>query len=266
MMSTEPSQSGGLEILDKADSLIRALQHRGTASVSALAEAVDEPVSSTYRLIGVLTSLGWVERGPRRGSYRLGLYLLRIGSACEDDLDLREAVRPALRRLHDDTHATCLLWVRRGDRAVCIDRLTGRAFRLSAIRIGDSLPLCVAGGPRALLAHLPRAERDALLAGFAAARADSGGRDLADLARRLRADAERGWVASDPVPPSDGPAILEIAAPVVNHRGELEAAIAVRGLHPMLPPGQQDVIDLLVHAARAASQALGARIPEHVHG
>ncbi|MFC7647543.1 helix-turn-helix domain-containing protein [Streptosporangium lutulentum] len=53
----------GLEIIWKADSLVRVLSRDGESTVAQLAEAVNEPLSSTYRLLADLKQIGWVERG-----------------------------------------------------------------------------------------------------------------------------------------------------------------------------------------------------------
>lgn len=260
MSVSVPRQPAGLELLDKADALIRALEDQGTITVNALAETVGEPVSSVYRLLASLTALGWVERGPQRGTYRLGVYMLKVGGVCEDDLDLREAVRPVLQWLHEQTRTTCLLWVRRGQNAVCVDRIEGRALRLSGIRLGDSLPLDVAGGPRALLAHLPLGEREQVLADLVAAtgpgEADRSARQA--LEELLREERARGWVSNERVPPVLGPAVAEFAAPVVNHRRELAGAIAVRGLRAVMLERESQMSRLVRQAATMADAALGA--------
>ena len=260
----EPRQPVGLERLDKADALLRALEARGTATVNELAEAVSEPVSSVYRLIAALTSLGWVERAPRRGTYRLGVYLLKVGGVCEDDLDLREAVRPVLEWLHEVTRTTCLLWVRRGGRAVCIDRIEGRALRLSGIRLGDSSPLYVGGGPRALLANLPQGEREQVLADLFTTD-DSERPELQTLEAVMVDDRRLGCVANERVPPTQGPAVAEFAAPVVNHRRELVGAIAVRGLRAVMLEREAEMSRLVLEAARMADAALGAPATEGSH-
>ncbi len=97
-----------------------------------------------------------VEPGSRRGTYRLGLKLLRLGSAVVARFDERQAALPVMERLHEETEETVFLCIRRGYEAVCIERIDGRWVQSMALRLGGSLPLHVGAAPRALLAFEPR--------------------------------------------------------------------------------------------------------------
>ena len=92
-------EAAGLELIAKVNAVIGVLESRGEASAAEIAERTGEPLSSVYRLLQSLTGVGWVDRGWRRGSYRLGLLLLTIGGQLEDKLDIRECALPSLRHL-----------------------------------------------------------------------------------------------------------------------------------------------------------------------
>ena len=68
--------SSGLELISKAGAVLGILEQHGEASAADLAAALGEPLSSVYRLLQSLTATGWVDRGSRRGAYRLGLSLM----------------------------------------------------------------------------------------------------------------------------------------------------------------------------------------------
>ena len=59
------------------------------ASLTEVANAAGLHPSTTYRLLGTLVQTGYVTRDGRTGLYRLGLKLLRISHALEDQLDIR---------------------------------------------------------------------------------------------------------------------------------------------------------------------------------
>ena len=148
--------STGLELIAKVNSVITALERHGEISAADLAIVLDEPLSSTYRMLQSLTAIGWIDRGPRRGSYRLGLRLMTIGGLIEDSIDIRESALPYLRSLLHDVGATSFLCLRRDARAVCVERLEGQSVRSLAMRLGGSLPLYAGAAPRALLAFCLR--------------------------------------------------------------------------------------------------------------
>src|SRR6476661_6455969 len=84
-------ESSGLDLVTKVGAVLDALEERGELTAAELSAATGEPLSSIYRLVRSLTGMGWLDRGVRRGGYRLGLHFLTVGSALEDAIDIREA-------------------------------------------------------------------------------------------------------------------------------------------------------------------------------
>ena len=249
--------SGGLELISKAGAVLDILEQHKEATAADLAAALGEPLSSVYRLLQSLTTTGWVDRGSRRGAYRLGLSLMTIGGLVEDHLDIRDASLPSLRELVDATNLTSFLCVRRGPRAVCLERIEGYAVQSLAMLLGGSLPLYAGAAPRALLAFLPVAEQSAILNDTSQQLRDDpprpGDKDIiADIAR-IRA---AGYSVSDG---DVTPGIAALGAPVFNHRGEVQGALSLGGLRGQVlnPAGVDDTIELLRHSAGKASAALG---------
>jgi DNA-binding IclR family transcriptional regulator len=249
--------SSGLELISKAGAVLDILEQDGEASAADLAAALGEPLSSVYRLLQSLTATGWVDRGSRRGAYRLGLSLMTIGGLVEDHLDIREASLPSLRELVDATGVTSFLCVRRGPRAVCLERIEGYAVQSLAMLLGGSLPLYAGAAPRALLAFLPLAEQSAILKDTSQRMRDDPPRPddkdiIADIARIRSA----GYSVSDA---DVTPGIAALGAPVFNHRGEVEGALSLSGLRSQVlnPARVDDTIELLRLAAGKASAALG---------
>ena len=237
--------------------MIGVLESRGEASAAEIAKQTGEPLSSVYRLLQSLTGIGWVDRGWRRGSYRLGLLLLTIGGQLEDKLDIRECALPSLRRLLNTTGTTAFLCVRRDTRAVCVERLEGQAVRSLAMQLGSSLPLFAGAAPRAILAFLPPAEQRSSLKAFRL----PGDPPRPDAAA-IQADIEQ--VRRDGVAVSDGdvtPGIAALGAPVFNHRGELEAAISISGLSSQILGSSREAnLELITACAREVSRSLGQQV------
>ena len=249
--------SGGLELISKAGAVLDILEQHKEASAADLAAVLGEPLSSVYRLLQSLTTTGWVDRGSRRGAYRLGLSLMTIGGLVEDHLDIRDASLPSLRELVDATNVTSFLCVRRGPRAVCLERIEGFAVQSLAMLLGGSLPLYAGAAPRALLAFLPVAEQSAILKDTSQQLRDDPPRPddqdiIADIAR-IRA---AGYSVSDG---DVTPGIAALGAPVFNHRGEVQGALSLSGLRGQVlnPASVDDTIELLRHSAGKASAALG---------
>lgn len=251
---SDDRDTAGLELIGKVDAVISVLEQRGETSAADIAGLTGEPLSSVYRLLQSLTGIGWVDRGWRRGTYRLGLLLLEIGSRLEDQLDIREAALPTLRHLLAEIGVTAFLCVRRDARAVCVERLEGRAVRSLAMQLGSSLPLYAGAAPRALLAFLPAAEQQAVLA-VAELAGDPSRPDRAVVEADIDQIRRRGYAVSDG---DVTPGIAALGAPVFNHRGELAAAISISGLRAqVLGDHERRNVALILAGAREVSRALG---------
>ena len=248
--------TGGLELISKAGSVLDVLETSGPASAAELAVALGEPLSSVYRLMQSLTATGWVDRAAKRGPYRLGLTWMTVGGLLEDHLDIREACLPSLRSLVATTGATSFLCVRRGSRAVCLERVEGISVQSLAMQLGSSLPLYAGAAPRALLAHLSHAEREDALAETSVFREDPPRPTPAAIRSDVTRTLAQGYTRSE------GDVTTGVAAlgmPVFNHRGEVEGAISVSGLtHQVLGLDVAERnVGLLRAAAAASSAALG---------
>lgn len=233
------------------------LEKVGEASATEIAAAVHEPVSSTYRLLGSLSALGWVDQTSSRGRYRLGLHVLRIGALLEDRLDVRRAILPVLESVRDRTRYTNFLCFRRGDKAVCVERLGGRDVQDLAMRLGDSYPLYQGAAPRAILAFMPEDEREEFIARVAKQRR-KGERvpDPAMMREQITTARKAGFTVSDA---DVTPGIMAFGAPIYNHRGDLAGAISLSGLRERIMAPENNTADEVLEAARLSSAALGHR-------
>lgn len=247
---------GGLELISKAAAVLTVLEATGPRSAAELASRLDEPLSSVYRLMQSLTAIGWVERSAKRGPYRLGLAWMTVGGLIEDQLDIREACLPALRSVSSATGATAFLCVRRGSRAVCLERIEGYSVQSLAMQLGGSLPLHSGAAPRALLAFLSRAEQDDALADLIAYPGDPA-RPPAEV---IEADIHQVHTQGYSV--SDGDVtqgVASLGAPVFNHRGEVEGSISISGLRDQVLQSDGGAANgrLIKDAAASSSAALG---------
>jgi len=255
MMVTERGSS--VQVLRKVALILDRLAEEGEVSAARLADLVDEPRSTVYRLLTSLQALEYVEPGAQRGTYRLGLALLRLGTAVVSRFDERQAALPVMERLHDVTGETVFLCIRRGHEAVCIERIDGRWVQSMALRLGGALPLHVGAAPRALLAAEPREQWEAYLArdgGLAAWTPNT-----PSTRRALFAALEQ--VRETGVAISDEDVVLGMAAVgavILDHRGAVCSAVSISGPRPSILGAREAAsVELIASAAAEISRALG---------
>jgi DNA-binding IclR family transcriptional regulator len=243
----EQVRDNPIRALAKAVFLLEQLAEEREATPRRLAELIDEPRTTTYRLLRSLEALDLVEPGSQPGSYRLGWKLMRLGAAVVERLDERQAALPVMERIHERVGETVFLLVRRGQSAVCIERLEGLRVQSLALRLGGSLPLHVGAGPRALLAWEPESEWDAHASAAEISRED--------LVRELTATRKRGFAISDE---DVTPGIASLGAPILDYTGGVRAALSIGGMKSLvLGDEREEFVRLLVDGARDISKTLG---------
>ena len=245
-----------IRALAKAVHLLEQLGDAREATPRRLAELLDEPRTTTYRLLRSLEALDLVEPGSQPGSYRLGWKLMRLGAAVVERLDERQAALPVMERVHERVGETVFLLVRRGWDAVCIERLEGLRVQSLALRLGGALPLHVGAGPRALLAWEPRGVWEEYAATVElSALADRTPVTPEALMDELEETRRLGYAISDE---DVTHGIASLGAPIFDYTGGVRAALSIGGLKSLLLGEQREAFaELVVEGAREISTALG---------
>ena len=138
----------GVGVLDKAVSVLDALAGR-PRSLAELVEATGLSRATAHRLATALEAHHLVRRDDE-GRFCLGVALIALGRTAADGLPLAEVSGPALAALRDATGESVQLYVRDGDRRVCIAALESPHGLRTIVPLGASLPLEVGSAGRVL--------------------------------------------------------------------------------------------------------------------
>lgn len=166
---------------------------RPTARVDELAGAAQVPLSSAYRYVGLLRSMGLVsETGD--GAYQLTPLVMGLAQAARLANGLHTQLRPVLEALRASSGESALFLRRAGDHVVCTDL----AESLHPVRLsftpGHPMPLHAGAGAKLLLASLPREQQQAYIERHQAQMA----RPLRQkLLRELEPLRRQGWSISE---------------------------------------------------------------------
>jgi DNA-binding IclR family transcriptional regulator len=251
----EQLRENPIRALAKAVYLLEQLADEREATPRRLAELIDEPRTTTYRLLRSLEALDLVEPASRPGTYRLGWKLMRLGAAVVERLDERQAALPVMERIHERVGETVFLLVRRGRNAVCIERLEGLRVQSLALRLGGSLPLHAGAGPRALLAWEPESDWEEYVDDGLEPLGDETPPSPEELFDELRETRKRGYAVSDE---DVTPGIASLGAPILDYTGGVRAALSIGGMKSLVLGADRDeFVRLLVDGARDISHALG---------
>ena len=178
-------------VVDKAVSVLRALERSGPAGLAELQAATGLPRATAHRLAVALEQHGLVRRDAD-GRFRLGLGLVGLGRAAAEGFPLAELARPALTALRDDTGESVQLFVREDDGRRCVVSLQSAHGLRWIVPEGALLPMRVGSAGRVLSGELGSA----------------------------------GWVESVE---EREPGVASVSAPITDASGAVVAAISVSG-------------------------------------
>ena len=203
-------------VVDKAVSVLRALERSGPAGLAELQAATGLPRATAHRLAVALEQHGLVRRDAD-GRFRLGLGLVGLGRAAADGFPLAELARPALTGLRDDTGESVQLFVREHDGRRCVVSLQSAHGLRWIVPEGALLPMEVGSAGRVLGGELGSA----------------------------------GWVESVE---EREPGVASVSAPVTDPAGAVVAAVSISGPVERLSrqPGHRFGAAVVATAARIA--------------
>jgi IclR family KDG regulon transcriptional repressor len=242
----------------RAVAILRAFTPgRPALTLSEVAEAVALDVGTSRRLLLTLVDLGMVTQNPATSRYCLGNGIVELSRAVPEGLDIRQIAAPLLAELAQATRATIFLAIEADQRALCLERLHGQdaLVQVRWWNAGQSVDLTVGAGPRTLLAGLPDAQIETLLAANIPKRAPGTVTKPSAIRQEIDEIRARGWALS--VEESiEG--ISAVAAPILDRSGATVAAVSIAGLTAhILPRGKTPYLaDLL-----ACTKGISARLP-----
>lgn len=216
------SSVSGVGVIDKSAALLAALES-GPKSLIELTGATSMSRATAHRLAVALERHGLVRRDAS-GRFTLGVRLVALGRSAAEGMPIARAAADALETLRDATGESVQLYVREGDRRVCIAALESPHGLRTIVSLGASFPLGIG----------------------------SAGRVLAD---GFEPDDRGPWVQS--VAEREA-GVASVSAPVRSIDGSVVAAVSVSGPieRTSRQPGRR-YGDALVSAARDIEVAAG---------
>ncbi|WP_446210053.1 IclR family transcriptional regulator [Micromonospora sp. IBSANI012] len=218
------------QTLDRGLRILEALAAaEGPLSIAELTQVIDVHRSIVYRMVRTLEDHRLVGRRPD-GRYELGLGLSAMARTVRPAV--QSAALPALSALADDVGMTAFVVVPDGDEVVTLASVEPRGTDVHvAYRPGVRHSVQLGAPGIAVLAGRP---------------AQPGEAERVTLAR------ERGWASSEGEVLSG---MRSVAAPVVDDRGEVAAAVAVVYVGAQSDP--DDLGKRVIGAAAAVAGRLG---------
>jgi DNA-binding IclR family transcriptional regulator len=239
-----------IKSVEKALRILSYVASKPKVGPSEISRELKYNKSTVIRLLQTMEVLGFVKQQQETGRYELGSKVLELAQNYLEGRDeIISLATDNLQSLWKQFGETVGLYVREGDRRICIFRIESPQSLRYSVRVGRALPLYPGASGKVFLAYMAPHEVEALLAQW---NVDS------DRANRLR--HELAEIRQKGTAFSIGerePDLSAIAAPILNGRGIPVAVMFVSGPRQRLTSARlQEVKGPLSAAAQMISASI----------
>jgi IclR family transcriptional regulator, pca regulon regulatory protein len=253
-------EAGYSQSLERGLAILSAFTSgRPALGISELGRELGLSRSTVHRYVVTLAVLGYLEQDAATRRYRLGPRVLDLGFAAVNSMELRELSAPYLQRLSDETGHTVNMAILDRTDILYVERCRSAAHGQREIdldlHVGSRLPAYCTSMGKVLLAHLPDAERDALLGRMELVkRGPNTLTSRAALVTELKRVRESGLAVNDA---ELAFGLRSIAVPLRDRSGEVAAAINLAVHRSWV--SLDDLVKRLAPPLRATAAEISAR-------
>lgn len=223
-----------------------------------LSERLGMSKPQALRIASTLEQGKYLERDPETKRYRLGVRLLLLGIQVRQSLSLSQVAQPLVRHLSDATRETIALFVPDRNGPICIDVLESPMGLRVFAQPGRRMPWNAGASAKVILAFLPEAEREQILAHTTLRRFTDRTITEPDRLRDLLATIRTQGYHVGVGDLDEG--ALGIGAPIFDHDGQITGAISLSAPIIRAPEDERlHLIELVATACHAISKQLGYR-------
>ncbi|WP_238580750.1 IclR family transcriptional regulator [Streptomonospora alba] len=251
----------GVQAIDRAVAILQCFSpRRPEMGISDIARSTGLSTSTAHRILASMQANGLVRQTVQR-RYALGPLLVQLARSGAFPTTLRDAALGAMRELRALVDETVGLHeLLPGNQRAVIDQVESHhALRRTYTELGVPIPLVYGAPGKAMLAFLPRAQAEELLAGPIEAVTPTTVTDPAELRIELDAVRQRGYALSFS---ERTPGIRTVSAPVFDHEPGVVGSISVSAPESRMPEDRMyELGPEVVRTAGEISEVLGCARP-----
>ncbi|QKJ86932.1 IclR family transcriptional regulator [Paramixta manurensis] len=177
--------------------------------------------STVQRVLATYCSQGLMQQNAVTRRYEIGIGFWQYGMLFRQHLRLDTLIAETVKNLADQSGETAYCSMPDGETAICVQLTESRQDIVIAIRNGERTPLHLGSRGKAILAWLPEARRQAVIAEL-----------VTDPTKRLTLEAQLsqlrqcGWILSRG---ERLPNVTGISVPLLKASGEIFASLTIGG-------------------------------------
>lgn len=250
------SDDKGVQSVERALDIIESVaDEQEGKNLTEIAADTGLHKSTAYRIINTLVRRGFLTREDN-GNYRIGHKLIETVSFYINELELQTEARPYIAEISAFLGLATYLGVLEGENVVYLEKIAGLLALNSFSQTGARVPAYCSSLGKCLLSglsvdRLERIMKDCSFIKFTSATISG----IEELHQELIKVRRQGWAIDDE---EYEPGHRGIGAPIYDYRGDIIAAISVRGdKHVLTDERIEEVAEYMVKNAMEISVKLG---------
>lgn len=132
--------------------------------VSEIAKQLGMQKSKVHNVLNTFREIGYITQNPLNRRYKLGLRILHLGYVVNNHMGLRDILHPYLKRIAEAVHEVCYFGIENNGEVLYIEAVYPANQQYTRNILGERAPLYCTGLGKAMLAFLPPAQVDAVIA------------------------------------------------------------------------------------------------------
>ncbi len=206
-------------------------------------------------IVATLEAIGYLERDPVAGKYRLGPQLFQLGMKCATNMDLVTIGRAWMERLCFQFMEPVNVGMLVGDKVTIVMRIEPENRYMVFPQAGAVIPAHSTCIGKILLAYMDAPRRDSLLAGYRFERFTKNTITALEPFLQELASVRESGLSFDNQESISG--LAGIGGPVFNHTGTVIAAFALTGNPETMEKRRDDIVEAVRFTSREVSTQLG---------
>src|SRR5699024_897403 len=155
-----------IKTIEKIPNILNLFKNNNKLTLHEIYNKTPYTKTSVARLCNSLVNIGLLDKyqGYNTPYYRLGLNLYHFGMLSINGFDLQEFAKKHLFEISKKTEDNSYLFITKKRDAICVHKESGNYYiPTNTTNVGDSMSYDMGGGPKAILAFLPKNEQESII-------------------------------------------------------------------------------------------------------
>lgn len=217
-----------IQVIDRALDVLELLAtEKNGLGVTEVGKRLGLHKSTVHRIISTMAERGYIEKASGGGSYKIGLKLVELSSVHLSNVELKTEARPYLWELTSKMNLTSHLAILDGADAIYIEKVDVVSNIRLYSQIGRRIPVYCSALGKSLLSGLSDSELEDIISKCNLKKLTGNTiTDREELVNQIKRVRVIGWSVDDE---EHDEGIRCIAAPVLDYRGKVIAAVSISG-------------------------------------